>query len=564
MKSPRRAIVLAAGFGSRLSPLTLECPKPLVPLHGKPMILHLLEQLQSWGVKEVLLNVHHLADVMVQEVPRICPPGLNLNFSFESEILGTGGGLRKMAWFFSEEPLWVCNADVWQQLDPTPLVEAWNMQKPMACLWMIPDAGPRTVQVESGLVKDFRAGGMTFSGLHLLNQKVLSFLPDQNFSSIIEAYDAGLAKGEKIAGVTLPDSEWADIGTPEQLLMKQGGPVFAPGVKLRKGQQAVGIVVSPDSGLTDDERRRLPQVEAVEILPARGSDRSFRRLFSETGSQILVKSGEMRPENNRFVGHTRFLHRNGIRTPHILKQRQQGRWLQVEDLGQVHLLDRLNRASTRRNKQDMRKVLELVARFHALKPPASLKLEPAFGPDVYAWEHELFKNEFLKRHGKFSELRNGGKFFFRLSEKLCEQPQVLVHRDLQSTNIMWTGNQPALIDYQGMRLGAAAYDLGSLLADPYVNRPKALQVELLEIYNGYAEIPVSETELAVGSVQRLMQALGAYGRLGAQKQNRRFLQHIPAALQQLSLWAETADMAEWLDNFYEGQMTAIPLSGKGS
>lgn len=554
MKAPRKAIVLAAGFGSRLAPLTLDCPKPLIPLHGRPMIVQVLTQLQDWGVREVLVNAHHLAEKMVAELPGLCPPGLKLNFSFEPKILGTGGGLRRMAWFFSEEPLWICNADVHQRLQPAALLRAWEKQKPLACLWMVPDQGPRTVQVVQGRVRDFRAGGMTFSGLHLVNRDILKYLPDREFSSVIEAYDAALADGKKILGLTVPGSEWADLGTPEQLLAAEGGAVLAPGVRLRKGQKASGVVLSAELGLTPEERKKLPRVEAVGLLPARGSDRSFRRLYFETHSEICIRSGEARPENGRFAGHSRFLKKQGVRVPEILESRQQGRWLRVEDLGGVHLLDRLQTGSPARNLRDMKAVLALVARFHAIQIPGALKLEVPFDQNLYAWEHQLFANEFLKRHAAASGLRKWEKGFFRLSEGLCRLPSVLLHRDLQSTNVMWVEGAPALIDYQGMRRGPAAYDLGSLLADPYVDRPQALQLRLLDLYNRLAARPVSEAEYALGASQRLIQALGAYGRLGALKGNERFLAHIPAARRQLRMWGA---------DFFEGHGDGNPLEDLG-
>lgn len=575
MKRPRKAILLAAGFGSRLSPLTLDCPKPLVPVQGKPMILHQLELLKSWGVDEVLVNVHFQAEQLIRVLPDICPQGLKLNFSFEPEILGTGGGLRRMAWFVDDDPLWVCNADVLQKLDPQPLLKAWENNDASVCLWMVAGKGPQTVKVENGKVMDFRAGGLTFSGLHLLNRKALEALPDTSFSSVIEGYDRMLAAGGNIMGVEVPGSEWSDIGTPEQLLDAEGGPVVfpgarvsgrvkleraivGPGARLRSGAVS-GLVVSPERGLEPAERKRLPEVEAVELLPVRGSDRSFRRLYFPDHREILVKSGEARPENDRLPGHTRYLLRNGIRVPVILQSREQGRWLRMEDLGNEHLLDRLQGGRDARNLKDMREVLERVAAFHALRIPASLELEAPFDEKYYAWERALFANEYVRRHGEISGLRKTHKARLRIPEILMAQPQVLVHRDLQSTNVMWVGRgrRPrsgpgkwAFIDYQGMRMGAAAYDLGSLLADPYVNRPPPLQLRLLEQYNRVAVHPVSVNVYAAGAVQRLLQALGAYGRLGALKGNERFLRHIPAALEQLE---------HWTDVFCEGQSGTNPV-----
>jgi aminoglycoside/choline kinase family phosphotransferase len=113
-----------------------------------------------------------------------------------------------------------------------------------------------------------------------------------------------------------------------------------------------------------------------------------------------------------------------------------------------------------------------------------------------------------------------------------------VHRDFQSQNILIRGEKAYLIDFQGMRLGACHYDLGSLLYDPYVTFESAQRLELLEIY--YRLNPDPTTRWATfqqafqeASIQRLMQALGAYGFLSLQKGKRQFLDHVPAGLANL-------------------------------
>lgn len=576
MKRPRKAIVLAAGFGSRLAPLTLDCPKPLVPLRGKPMIGHVLTQLREWGVREVLVNIHHLAGEMLREVPGWCPAGMRLNFSFEAEILGTGGGLRRMQWFVGDDPLWVCNADVLQTLNPRPLLKAYEREKPLACLWMLRDAGPRTVKVENGKVVDFRGGGVTFSGLHLMSPKLWSYLPDQEFSSVITVYEQALSAGETILGVEVSGSEWADVGTPEHLLEAAGDSVIfpganveagarlkkaivGPGAKLRKGVKASGFIVSPQRGLSDEERKWLPEVDAVERLSPRGSDRSFRRIFTHEGTELLIASGSTRPENMRFAGHARFLRKQGIRVPAIVESRKKGAWLRVEDLGRVDLQERLLKGREKRNRMDLKKVLELLARLHRIQVPQGLKLEAPFDATLFAWERTLFREQFLLRHDPTADVEGLDAALADVAKRLEDQPRVLLHRDLQCTNVLWVDREPALIDFQGMRLGPAVYDLGSLLADPYVGRTKEEQLEALAVYNRHAEQLIEEEVYALGALQRLAQALGAYGRLGAMPETRRFLEHIPEAVRQMGLWAEDERLRSWARAFLEGQAEKNPL-----
>jgi aminoglycoside/choline kinase family phosphotransferase len=101
-----------------------------------------------------------------------------------------------------------------------------------------------------------------------------------------------------------------------------------------------------------------------------------------------------------------------------------------------------------------------------------------------------------------------------------------------------------------MRLGPAAYDLASLLADPYVDREPGEQLALLEVYNRNADAPVRGEDYAAGAAQRLAQALGAYGRLGARPATRRFLDFVPAAVRQLSYWAPEGPLKQWAGAFF--------------
>ena len=141
----------------------------------------------------------------------------------------------------------------------------------------------------------------------------------------------------------------------------------------------------------------------------------------------------------------------------------------------------------------------------------------------------------------------------------AQEPQVLMHRDLQSTNFLRTPGGMALIDYQGMRAGPAAYDVASLLADPYVDRAAEVQLRLLTAYAEAGGEPIAESVYRAAAVQRLIQALGAYGRLGAQPGTRRFLQYILPALRQLQHWAPSGPLQNWAIGFYERQMVKNTL-----
>jgi NDP-sugar pyrophosphorylase family protein/aminoglycoside/choline kinase family phosphotransferase len=612
---PTQAVILAAGLATRLRPLTWRMPKACLPVWGRPALHHVLSLLESWGVREALINLHH-EPLTVLETAQAWPGRLRLNFSFEPlQPLGTGGALRNGAWFLRDRPFWLVNADVMADLDPAPLLRAFHgPARPLAALWMVPDAGPRTVLLKDGFVSDFATtthgapGTATFSGLHLVRPDVLRHLPEEPFSSIITGYRRALAAGCRIAGVVVPDSYWEDIGTlPEYLgahaaieaawksgarggrlydpaapakaraLRRSGvhvegfvsiaaGVEAGPGARLRncvlwraariapdarvenavvaEGVRVHGEVtgmavradVLPEAGPFLAAHGWPPAETAALPLGPRGSDRAFFRLQHAGKSAILIEYGRERHENTLYAGHTRFLLENGIRVPHLLGQDARRRLLILEDAGRRDLLAVLEGADEARRLELYRPVLDLAARLHTdgtrAAREAKLRLVAGFSPKLYRWERLYFVHHFLQNRLKLSprlttpiaaDLR-------RLAARLEPLPRVLIHRDLQSTNVILTPAGPLLIDYQGMRYGAAAYDLASLLADPYVSLSPREQALLLEDYRQKSGTDLPDELFWTAAVQRLAQALGAYAKLGANPGTASFARHIPPAL----------------------------------
>ena len=555
----RRAVVLAAGFGSRLWPLTRETPKALLPFEGEPLLLRNLRMLRDWGVREVLVNAHHLGEQVISFAASNPVPGLRLQVSHEPEILGTGGALTKAEWFLDDRPLWVLNADVVAEVDPAPLLRHHGRTRPLATLWMHAGAGPRTVRVRDEHVVDFAdpqpgsEGTATFSGLQILDRRVLDFLP-VGFASVIDAYRAGMAAGHRVSGVEVPGARWADLGTPEQTVAAHGGRFVHPRARVHPRAVVESGVVQAEAELGPRARVRgavvaggtrvhgpvnrlavparlalEPELHAVlpawcdgasaDVLAPRGSDREFWRLQRGQQRALLMVAGSARPENARFAGHARFLASRGVDVPEILLARPDLGVVLAEDLGDDELLHAPTPAR-------YRQCVNLMKRLHAVRVPKSLALEPPFTRGYLRWEHDLFIQHFLRREPS-PALRNELE---RLATQLARAPRVLLHRDLQSTNILFHRGRPHLIDFQGMRMGPAMYDLASLLADPYVDLDEETQRALLEQYTDDSTL---RRQYAAACAQRLLQALGAFGRLGARPATRRFLDHVPAALRQL-------------------------------
>ncbi|NLB60252.1 MAG: NTP transferase domain-containing protein, partial [Lentisphaerae bacterium] len=226
MYYPTKAIVLAAGLGTRLRPLSLDVPKPLMPFWGRPLLELALEMLSAWGVREVLINLHHQPDSILQYLRQRSAAGqspLRICLSFEPTILGTGGALQRAGWFLDQAPFWIINADIVADLDPAPLLEAFAAPRTLAALWLHPTRGPRSVEMRRGLISTFNsrrpgtAGTYTFCGLHLISPAIGRYLPAGS-SSIIAAYALALAARRRLRGVCLPGSYWADVGTPASYL----------------------------------------------------------------------------------------------------------------------------------------------------------------------------------------------------------------------------------------------------------------------------------------------------------------------------------------------------------
>jgi len=603
MKYPRKAFILAAGFGSRLLPLTQIKPKPLFPLWGTPALGHALDLLKSWGVQDALVNAHHHAGQVLEYLRTRPADGMKCQLSYEPEILGTGGALTKARWFLEEDPFWMLNADVLAELSCEPLIEAHRRHGAIATLWLHPEKGPRTVEFREGLVSCFKSsapgtdGTATFCGLQLLSPRILAHLPPTGFASIVDAYERAMLAGEKVAGVEVPKSYWADIGTPDSYLAThremttiprwkkfgvKGVPFVSKGtgttvhpratvidsvlwdnVTVTAGASITHAIISDgvrvDSPvdymaikaeqLADPVITRIlaalkwePGRSTVMPLPPRGSARTFTRLLSRNpaSSAIAVRYKLDRPENALYTSHARFLARHCVSVPSVLLDWPDEQICVLEDVGSdnlEHLVPKLTRTACLAL---YKKTLDIVARLHTRATHAALRrpfnLSMPFTRHLYEWEQNLFCDQFLNRHRALSDRTMGQirKELARLIPAQVRAPRVIIHRDLQSSNVMILNGTVYLIDFQGMRFGTAAYDLASLLCDPYVNLPGEMRQELLDYYLDQIPNGQSVRELFwVAAVERLAQALGAFGRLGSVPTTSYFLKHIPAGVRQL-------------------------------
>lgn len=323
-------------------------------------------------------------------------------------------------------------------------------------------------------------------------------------------------------------------------------------------------------------RLHFPRFEeaTVEITPIEkgGSDRKFYRIRSGPDQTlILVKYNRERLENGHYVRIAEFLAEHEIRAPKIYFHDAEEGLIWIEDLGKTDLWAYRNESwSVRRPLYQS--ALDQAARLHLVDDVAAAKIAtslPAeFDAALYRWEQNYFFENCLGRvfgidPQKLADLESLPALE-AMANDLAARPRVLVHRDFQSQNIIVRDGKAHLIDFQGMRPGLAEYDIASLLHDPYITMTRDECVELLEYYEAArAKIgsPVASDFRQVFrrcAVQRLMQALGAYGFLGLVKGNSTFLEHIDAAVDSLRLVVkETGELQPLLATLAELPLRAL-------
>ena len=304
-------------------------------------------------------------------------------------------------------------------------------------------------------------------------------------------------------------------------------------------------------------RQRFPQLENVacemEAIVKGGSDRHFYRITwaDQTHPPMVLMVYTMaRRDNPKFVPATLRLQALGVHVPEIFAFDEDRLCVWLQDLGRDDL--HAHAADPWEERQPLYEAaLQEAAKIHsvgerALSAADRAELEPPFDESLYLWEQEYFLDHFvrghLKRNPSAQEFQTAQEELRKLRKRLAREPKCLVHRDFQSQNILIRNNDAWLVDYQGLRLGLAGYDLASLLFDPYVELTRTQRLQLLGYYAEHRQIPLQDLKelFYLCAAQRLMQALGAYANLSRNLGKARFKQHIPAAVRNLSLVCEEA------------------------
>jgi len=230
-----KALIFAAGLGTRLRPLTNNLPKALVLLSGKPLLEHVITKLQKEGINDFVINVHHFADKITDFLKKNNNFGANILISDETDmILETGGGLKKASKFFSQnEDFIVYNVDIFSDINIKQLTDFHRNNNSLATLVMQKRQSNRRLvfdennylcsweNIATGEIKQARnpkgnTKSLAFCGIHIINSKIFNLISETGKFSIIDVY-LRLAKDYKISSFEYDFSYWFDLGKPKNL-----------------------------------------------------------------------------------------------------------------------------------------------------------------------------------------------------------------------------------------------------------------------------------------------------------------------------------------------------------
>jgi aminoglycoside/choline kinase family phosphotransferase/dTDP-glucose pyrophosphorylase len=534
-----KAMILAAGFGTRLLPYTEKTPKPLFPIDGRPLLGIIIETLQQAGCRSIIINTHHLHQ-MIESFIAEQHYAVAVHTRHEPVILGTGGAIKNVTDFWDDSPFMVINSDIVTDINLRQVYNFHlNHHHPVTLvLHDYPEFNEVTVDKE-GFIEGFHdpitnnsAKKLAFTGIHVIDPEILNYIPENVFFNIVDVYEKLIAEGRKIKALVPKKHYWEDIGTPEKY-KKAVIEKMVPGVF----------------------KKIWPQLSCEAVRSVRlkgdGSDRTWYRLHAGDRSIVIADHGIRthtdQSEIDSFVAIGCHLHGKGLPVPRIYHYDTFSGLVCMEDLGDLNLQGVIQTAG------DIEKI---IAHYQSvINLLIKLSISGAEGFDT-GWAYQTpyysrelilekecryFVDAFLKGYLEIDACYEDfeDEFIYLAKNALEFSINGFMHRDMQSRNIMIKDNQYYFIDFQGGRIGPLQYDLASLLIDPYVGLPYPVQSQLLEEcaeqLSSIANIVPDHfyAGFKYCSITRNLQILGAFSYLSRVKGKTDFEKFIPAAVQTL-------------------------------
>jgi dTDP-glucose pyrophosphorylase len=383
----RKAFILGAGLGLRLRPLTLNQPKPTLPVLGRPLMEYVFEHLKSVGVNEVVINTHHYPEVYTQLFGSHFSD-LIIHYSYEEKLLDTGGGLKKVESFLKDGTFLVYNGDILTDGDLNEALRFHRERNCLATLILNPsDRNPNVALDEESWIQDLRGSlGIqtskvyTFCGIQILEPEIFQYIPDQAPISIVDVYLNLLRQGKKIGGFVWDRCYWKDIGD-----LTSYGEVHR-----------------------ELFETKLKGPFPVHRLGQDGSDRAYYRIVPSLisnknlrpSSVIVMQYGKEKEENNFYHRISLFLRDLGLSVPEILHADPESGILVVQDLGDLTLCHAFEIKPKDEIVAIYKKVMDEILILHQkgaeLYEKAHFSISPPFTEKTYRWESNYFEENFLK------------------------------------------------------------------------------------------------------------------------------------------------------------------------
>jgi len=536
-----KALILAAGYGTRLLPHTQHVPKALFPIAGQPLIDIMIRQLIREGFSEIMVNTHHLhseidAYIQCQNYP------VPIFTRFEEKILGTGGAIKNVSDFLGNQPFLVINSDIlcdinlravceYHRHHPNPVTLVMHDYPVFNNVWI--DVNGYVASFNS--ISDKAASSrkcLAFTGIQIVSPMMMDFIPANTFITSIEIYKNMIEAGHKIKTYISKNHYWRDIGSPESYMA------------------AVFEKTAPLAFLKAFGEKPPASVSSTH-LAGDGSDRKWHRVFSGDKSLVMadhgIKTDDAISEITSFIAIGRHLFTKGVPVPEIYYHDVFAGLVFLQDLGDTSLQMAV------RNEKNENKIITLYKAVIDELLHMSISGADCFDP-LWAYQTPAYSKEMiLERECRYftDALLNGylnmGISFDALENEFSALADLalkyavlgFMHRDFQSRNIMVQKGRIYFIDFQGGRIGPLQYDLASLLHDPYVDLSESVKTDLMLYCLNKLQtwMKIDESTFVLGyrycTITRLLQALGAYGFLSRVKQKAYFETYIPVALNNL-------------------------------
>lgn len=587
-----KGFILAAGFSKRLRPISEYIPKPLLPVAGEVILEYVYRLLKEAGVTSIGVNLHYKA----QEIENFVKQrNLRLKLFHERELLGTGGALWNARDFLKDSIFIAHNSDIYWDGNLREAID-FHINSGNSITLLVHDhrefnklkidRDGNFLGLAGNCSTDEGQNILAFTGVAVYSPQILELLP-QGASSVIELWLKAEEMGFPVRAFKAKYSFWHDIGTPMgyakavfdklnreftsfyvspdsegcSLICPQGKVVVEGDVRILRPLKARNVIFLPSTEVCIDhdfiEESILCGKHTISIAGWQGESESLtcggsQRDYIRVKGKVVCLWNQESPEFEKTIEIGRFLRKNGFPVPEIIEVDREGRVIAFQDLGDLTLYSWMQ---CRREKEEINKVYEAVLgkvaylhtqiTYEALKEGLSL---PCFDGDYFLWESRYFLKECVESFFRLRLNDLGESFESRLSEELnfiavtlSSSKRVMLHRDLQSQNIMLKDNDVYFIDFQSSRWGPPCYDLASLLWDPYVDLDNSLRESLIEFYLkaakdfGFCNFDSHQfsLELQLCRIQRHMQALGAYGFLSLRRKKREFSRFIPRGVRLL-------------------------------